>query len=106
MNIEMIREVLMVAIGSSVFSTTLIQKLKENFVKKKLLFYVGFIVSISVGILFSLSFTNLSIINSIWVGFVTWIGADVVYKAFEDKLFASYKTIENVIELKRDDIDG
>ena len=106
MNVELIREVLMVAISSSVFSTALIQKFKESFVKKSLLFYVSFIVSVSVGILFSLSFTNLKIISSIWVGFITWIGADVVYKTFEDKLFASYKSIENIVEIKRDDLDG
>ena len=95
MNVELVREVLMVAINSSVFSTALIQKFKESFVKKSLLFYVSFDY-----------FTNLKIISSIWVGFITWIGADVVYKTFEDKLFASYKSIENIVEIKRDDLDG
>ena len=106
MNIELIREILMVSIGSSIFSTALIQKVKEHKIAKFLLFYISFVVSIGVGILFSLSFTNLSFINSIWVGFVTWIGADTIYKSFEDKLFSSYKTIENVVEINRDDLNG
>lgn len=106
MNVELIREILLVSMGSSIFSTALIQKIKENQIKKFFLFYISFIVSISVGILFALSFSNLSFVNCIWVGFITWVGADTIYKAFEDKLFSSYKSIEEVIEINRDDVGG
>ena len=106
MNIELIKNILIVAVGASVISTATIQKIKEQLKNKKVLFIISLIVSIVIGTLFSLSFTNLSFVNSIWVGFVTWIGADTIYKSFEDKLFSSYKSIENVVEINRDDLSG
>ena len=44
-------------------------------------------------------------INSIWVGLITWIGADAIYKSFEDKIFKRFNDIEHVTEIKRDDQD-
>ena len=105
MNVELIKEILIVSIGSSIFSTALIQKIKESKIIKSLLFYISFIISGGVGILFSLSFTDLNIVSCIWVGFVTWVGADAIYKSFEDKIFLSYKALDNTIEISRN-IDG
>ena len=45
-------------------------------------------------------------INCLWVGFVTWVGADVVYKSLEDKLFSSYKNIEEIVEIDEGEHDS
>lgn len=104
MNIELIKNILIVAVGASVISTATIQKIKEQLKNKKVLFIISLIVSIAIGTLFSLSFTELSLINSIWVGLVTWIGADVLYKTFEDKIFTKFSDINNsyYVEIERE----
>ena len=105
MNLEIIKQILIVSIAASIVSTATIQKIKEQLKSKKWLFFVSLISSIGIGIVFALSFTELSLINSIWVGLVTWLGADAIYKSFEDKIFKKYSDIENIIEIKRDDLD-
>lgn len=105
MNLEIIKQILIVSIGASIISTATIQKIKEQLKSKKWLFFVSLISSIGIGIVFALSFTELSLINSIWVGLITWLGADAIYKSFEDKIFKKYSDIENIIEIKRDDLD-
>lgn len=104
MNIELIKNILIVAVGASVISTATIQKIKEQLKNKKALFIVSLIISIVIGTLFSLSFTELSLINSIWVGLVTWIGADALYKTFEDKIFTKFSDINNsyYVEIERE----
>lgn len=105
MNLEIIKQILIVSIAASIVSTATIQKIKEQLKSKKWLFFTSLISSITIGITFALSFTELSIINSIWVGLITWIGADVIYKSFEDKIFKKFSDIEQIIEIKRDDLD-
>lgn len=105
MNLEIIKQILIVSIAASIVSTATIQKIKEQLKSKKWLFFTSLISSITIGITFALSFTELSIINSIWVGLITWIGADAIYKSFEDKIFTKFSDIENVAEIERDDIN-
>lgn len=105
MELEIIKQILIVSITASIVSTATIQKIKEQLKSKKWLFFVSLISSIVIGITFTLSFTELSIINSIWVGLITWIGADAIYKSFEDKIFKKFSDIEQIIEIKRDDLD-
>jgi Na+/melibiose symporter-like transporter len=105
MNLEIIKQILIVSIAASIVSTAIIQKIKEQLKSKKWLFFTSLISSIIIGITFALSFTELSIINSIWVGLITWIGADAIYKSFEDKIFKKFSDIEQIIEIKRDDLD-
>lgn len=104
MNLEIIKQILIVSIAASIVSTATIQKIKEQLKSKKWLFFTGLISSVTIGITFALSFTELSLINSMWVGLITWIGADAIYKSFEDKIFKRFSDIENVTEIKRDDI--
>lgn len=105
MNLEIIKQILIVSIAASIVSTATIQKIKEQLKSKKWLFFVSLISSIGIGIAFALSFTELSLINSIWVGLITWLGADAIYKSFEDKIFKRFSNIEQVTEIKRDDQD-
>lgn len=103
MDLELIKQILIVSIAASIVSTATIQKIKEQLKSKKWLFFSGLISSVIIGITFALSFTELSLIDSIWVGLITWIGADVIYKSFEDKIFKKFSDIEQVTEIKRDD---
>lgn len=105
MNLEIIKQILIVSITASIVSTATIQEIKEQLKSKKWLFFVSLISSIGIGIAFTLSFTELSLINSIWVGLITWLGADAIYKSFEDKIFKKFSDIEQIIEIKRDDLD-
>lgn len=105
MELEIIKQILIVSITASIVSTATIQKIKEQLKSKKWLFFVSLISSIVIGITFALSFTELSLINSVWVGLITWIGADVIYKSFEDKIFKKFSDIEQIIEIKRDDLN-
>ena len=106
MNIELIKALLLVAVLSSIISTSFIQKIKTISLIKcsDCLIYISFLISMSFGILFTLSFTDYKLIYSIWVGLFSFIGADSLYKAFEDKLFKSFNKINEVKEIKRKDL--
>ena len=106
MNVDLIKTILIIGIGSGILSTAIVQKIKEGFKFKssKIIILISFIVSMIVGTLFSLSFTDLNIVNSLWVGIVTFLGADTIYKAFEDKIFKSFSNIDNTVVIERDDM--
>ncbi len=106
MNLDLIKTILIVAIGASIFSTATIQKIKEQLKSKNWLFLITIIVSFGIGISFSLCFSELSLVNSIWVGLATWVGADLIYKAFEDKIFIPFSemnTTNDVVINRGDD---
>ncbi len=96
MNVELLKTVLIVALGGGILATNLVQKIKEGFSieNKKVVIISNFAISMVIGTLFALSFSELSIINALWVGLITFIGADLIYKAFEDKIFNSISTIK------------
>ena len=106
MNIELIKALLLVAVLSSIISTSFIQKIKTISLIKcsDCLVYISFLVSMSFGMLFTLSFTNYTLVESLWVGLFSFIGADSLYKAFEDKLFKSFNKINKVKEIERKDL--
>ena len=103
MNLELLKQVLIVGISASIFSTAIIQKIKEQLKSKKWLFFISLVISIGIGIFFTLSFTELDIISAFWVGISTWVGSDTIYRAFEDKIFKKFSDINNITEIKRED---
>ena len=103
LNLTLIRNILIIAMSSSIISTSLIQRIKEGTKSKKYMLLKSFIISMLVGITFTLTFSDTNIINSLWVGLISFIGADAIYKAFEDKIFDSFSSLENVIYIERDD---
>ena len=103
LNIDILKNVLIVSLASSIISTSLIQRIKEERCTTKYICFYSFFISISIGIFFSLSFSKLSFIYSLWVGLISFIGADGVYKLFEDKIFKSNTTINNVIDIDREE---
>ena len=94
MDLDLLKEILIVGIGASIFSTATIQKIKEMLKSKKWLYFIAIIVSFGIGIAFSLSFSDLDLISAIWVGLCTWVGADAIYKTFEEKIFIPFSDMQ------------
>lgn len=103
MDLELLKQILIVGISASIFSTAIIQKVKEQLKSKKWLFFISLVISIGIGIFFTLTFTELELVSAIWVGITTYVGADTIYLAFEDKIFKKFSDIDNVTEIKRED---
>lgn len=103
LDVSLLKNVLIVAISSSIISTSLVQLIKEATLSKKYLLIISFVISMIIGVLFSLSFTDLSIFDSLWVGLISFIGADTIYKTFEDKIFNSLSSLNPVILIERTD---
>ena len=106
LNLELIKNLLIISMASSVITTSLVQKIKESFTFKKSSFIiiVSFVVSMIFGTLFALTFSNAELKESLWVGLFSFVGADTLYKAFEDKIFKSFANIvgdkKNVVNEK------
>lgn len=110
MNIELLKQVCIVAVAGSIFTTATVQQIKSgiNFKKSKTLVWVSLVISMLLGTAFALCFSDLSIVYCIWAGFTTWLGATGIYTALEDKIFKPYSEIQeqkkaNAIELERND---
>lgn len=103
LDIELLKQILMVSIASGCVTTLTIQKIKEQIKTKKYLFIISFIVSMVIGTLFSKAFSEATWIYSLWSGFFTWIDANLIYAALEDKIFAKYGDMEKTTHIERDD---
>lgn len=103
LNLNLIKTILLTALSSSIISTSLLQKIKESTKSKKHMFIKSFIISMIIGITFTLSFSKIEFKYSLWVGLISFIGADTIYKAFENKIFASLSALEKIIYIERDD---
>lgn len=107
MNIALIEILFAVASVCSLMTCAWVQKTKGILPSSKWVSPYSFICNMVLGVLICISFTDIAILMSLWVGFFSFLGADQLYKAFEDK-WNSYsdiikkKTItiptENIIE--------
>ncbi len=104
LDFDLIKTILVVAIAGSIITTATIQKIKETLNTKKYLGVISLIISMIIGTLFSICFSELSIINSIWVGLITWLGADLIYKSFEDKIFTAFSDMNKNIPIPKKNI--
>ena len=84
MNINILMNILSTASLASVIATQTIQYIKQNF--KITNCFIFIVLEFITGTLFSLSFTSLGIINSLWFGFIVIIGSEALYKVFKGKL--------------------
>lgn len=99
MNIELLKELLIIAIASGVIMTMFIQKIKETFkIKGGNVIIISFLLNMIIGTLFALTFSDVNLIYALWVGFFSFVGADTIYKTLEDKIFKSIKKIEEEIK--------
>ena len=95
MDLELLKQILIVGIGASCFSVTTIQKIKEGLKTKKWLNLIAFLVSFGIGIAFTYTFTELNIFYGLWVGLCAWVGADALYKTFEEKIFTPFSNLDD-----------
>lgn len=97
-----IKNVLIVGIGAGIITTALVQKIKEALKTKKYIVLISFIVSMVIGTLFAKYFSDLSIIYCLWAGLCSFLGADLLYKSFEDKIFKSFSKMNEVVEVPKE----
>ena len=104
LNLELLKNILIIALASGCVTTLTVQKTKELITKKKLLYIISFLVSMIIGTLFAKSFSSANWMYSVWCGFFTWIDANLLYSALEDKIFTKFSDLqpkEEVIEIER-----
>lgn len=99
MNINLLQSLLIIAMANSVITCAFIQKTKGMFKKSSLIALYSFFVNVLIGIAFCITFTDISVVNSLWVGIFSYIGADTLYKTLEGKL-KPYSEITKKEEIK------
>ena len=87
-----LQSVLLIAIACSTVTVSFIQKTKKFCKNSRCITWYSFIVNMIIGILFSLTFTNLNKYKILWVGLFGFIGADTIYRNLEGKL-SSYSQL-------------
>ena len=92
MNLNILTDILTTSSLASLIATQTIQYIKDNFKINNCFIFI--IIEFSVGTLFSLSFTDLGLVNSLWCGFIVIIGAEALYKIFKGKLGLKSSNIE------------
>lgn len=86
LDITLLQELLIIAMAVSVIACSFIQKTKGIFKKSKHINIYSFVVNMLLSILFCITYTKTNIINSLWVGLFSYVGADTLYKSLEGKL--------------------
>ncbi len=92
LNLEYLKQLLVVSVALSSITCIFIQKTKKHFKKSKFITLYSFAVNMLIGYLFCMSFTSISFPISLWVGLFSFLGADTIFKTLEGKL-ASYTDI-------------
>lgn len=93
-HIEYLQELLIIGVALSVITCAIIQKTKFLFKSSKFITLYSFIINMVVGIVFSLTFTDVTLPTSLWIGLFSFLGADSIYKSLEGKI-SSYTDILN-----------
>lgn len=105
LNLEYLQQLLVIAIALSAITCAIIQKTKSCFKTSKYLCLYSFLVNMLVGVAFSLTFTNITFPNSLWIGFFSFIGADTIYKSLEGKLVSHTDLVtKDTISIPRENI--
>lgn len=99
LDINLLQELLIIAVAVSVVTCAFIQKTKGIFKKSKWINLYSLVVNMVFGVIFCISFTEASIINSLWVGLFSYIGADTLYKTLEGKLKPYSELIGKKVEV-------
>lgn len=94
---DLLKNVLAMAALNSLIITSLVQELKEALVIKcsKVCIIISFTTSLVIGTLFSLSFSNLGFLPSLWSSIISFLGADFIYKLLENKVLKSLGDIKD-----------
>ncbi len=89
-----LQELLVTAIALSTITCAFVQKTKCYFKCSKHLPKYSLLINLTLGVLFCITFTDITFPTSLWIGLFSFIGADTIYKSLEGKL-ASYTDIIN-----------
>ena len=93
-HIEYLQEFLIIGIALSTITCAIIQKTKIMFISSKFIVIYSFIINLLIGIIFCLTFTDITLPTSLWIGLFSFLGADSIYKSLEGKI-SSYTDILN-----------
>lgn len=94
LDLDFLKNLLIISIALSVITCAFIQKTKKHFNSSKYISIYSFVVNMAIGIIFCITFTEITFPTSLWVGLFSFIGADSLYKTLEGKL-APYTEIIN-----------
>lgn len=83
MNLQSFWNILFAAVVSTTVSSQAVQYIKEHFKFKNCCAFG--ICSLVIGFFFCLAFCNGTILESLWCGFLSVVGADQLYKSLEGK---------------------
>lgn len=93
-HIEYLQQLLIIGVALSAITCAIIQKTKFLFKSSKFIILYSFIINMAVGVIFCLTFTDITIPTSLWIGLFGFLGADSIYKSLEGKI-SSYSDILN-----------
>lgn len=93
-HIEYLQELLVIGIALSTITCALVQKTKVIFKKSKYIVFYSLFINLSIGVIFCLTFTDITLPTSLWIGLFGFLGADSIYKSLEGKI-SSYTDILN-----------
>lgn len=94
LNIELLKNVLIIAIAGGILSSLVIQKIKELLNNKKYLVLISFLVNMIIGTLFAKCFSNIEWLYCVWAGLFGFVDATILYAMLEDKVFKSFSSIK------------
>lgn len=97
LNWNHLQNILIIAIACSTITVSFIQKTKKFCRNSRCITWYSFVVNMIFGVLFSLSFSNIDKINSLWVGLFSFIGADTIYRNLEGKLSSYTELTHNQV---------
>ena len=93
-HIEYLQEFLIIGIALSAITCAIIQKTKIMFKNSKYIVIYSFFINLVIGVIFCLTFTDITLPTSLWIGLFSFLGADSIYKSLEGKV-SSYTDILN-----------
>lgn len=86
LNLEYLQKMLIIAIALSAITCTFIQKTKKFIPKSKYITIYSLTINLLIGVIFCITFTDITFPKSLWVGLFSYLGADTIYKSLEGKL--------------------
>ncbi len=100
-------DLLVVSVTISTILMVVIQKFKTlPFIKKDWhIWLLNFLFAFIIGIPFSITFYDLSIVDSVWVGVFSFIGAPTLYDALRNQNLINYKpsSLNDNISIPKED---
>lgn len=112
LKLELLQQMIIVAIALSTITCAFIQKTKAFFSCSGCLWIYSLVVNLLFSIIFCYTFTTINFPESLWIGLFSFVGADTLYKSLEGKISAHKdlvvpKTIsvkkENLINTEEDE---